>query len=466
MTNGDEATERRRERVVLASLAAVQFVSIVDFVIVMPLGPQLMRSLRISPAEFGLVVSAYTVAAGLAGLAFAPLLDRVGRRAGFLGLYAAFLAGTLACGLAPGYRSLAAARALAGAFGGVLGGMALTIVGDVFPEERRGRATGTLMSSFALASVAGVPLGLWLGTRYGWRVPFLSLAGLGCPILAVAAFAMPPLRGHLGKARPSGALRSLAGTFTRRGHLDAFALTVALMLGSFAVIPYISAYLVANAGVAESELPLVYVAGGAVTLFGAPLVGRLADRFGKLVVFRIAAPLSATVMMSITLLPRAGVGLAAAAVASLMLANTSRMVAATALIVGSVTPERRGGFMSANSSVQHLAAGLGTSLAGLVVTESQAGRLKGFWIVGAFAAAATLLSVPLAARLRPAVAELTPEVPTDFAESLAAAAEATCDAGEPLASLGPSSPVGDSAEMTLAADANGRPAAAELASRG
>ena len=64
----DEAAQLRSERLVLFVLAAVQFTSIVDFMIVMPLGPQLMRALQIGPAEFGLIVSSYTFAAGAAGL--------------------------------------------------------------------------------------------------------------------------------------------------------------------------------------------------------------------------------------------------------------------------------------------------------------------------------------------------------------------------------------------------------------
>ncbi|MBA3316453.1 MAG: MFS transporter [Planctomycetota bacterium] len=436
--DGIDLAARRNERIVLASLAAVQFVSIVDFVIMMPLGPQLMRSLTIGPAEFGLVVSAYTVAAGIGGLAFASLLDRVGRRAGFLGLYAAFLVGTLLCGLAPGYRTLLAARAITGAFGGVLGGMALTIIGDVFPEERRGRATGVLMSAFALASVAGVPIGLWLGTHYGWRVPFLALVGLGCPVLVVAGLALPPLREHLSAGRPRGNVRDLVGTFTRRQHLDAFAVTIALMLGGFAVVPFISTYLVGNAGVAETELPIVYVVGGAFTLVGAPLVGRLADLYGKLRVFRVAAPASAMIMFGMTVLPNVGVAGASAAVAALMIANTSRMVAATAMITSSVEASRRGGFMSANSSIQHLSAGIGTFLAGHVVTQTAGGRMEGYEWAGIFAAAMTLISVPLAARLRiaPSSDRDVAGRSLDPAASLAAAAEATCDAGEPLVTLG------------------------------
>jgi predicted MFS family arabinose efflux permease len=164
----DEAAIRRRERLVVLILAAVQFTTIVDFMIVMPLGPQLMRSLQIDPAQFGVIVSSYTFAAGIAGLVATTIVDRFGRRTTFMTLNAGFLLGTLFCGLAPTYELLVASRIATGAFGGILGGMAMAIIGDVFPEERRGRATGSLMTGFALASVAGVPLGQLLGTSVGW----------------------------------------------------------------------------------------------------------------------------------------------------------------------------------------------------------------------------------------------------------------------------------------------------------
>ncbi len=431
------STDRRREGVILAALAAVQFVNIVDFVIVMPLGPTLMRSLGVGASEFSVIVSAYTIAAGIAGVLLSPLLDRVGRRAAFLTLFAGFLVGTLLCGLVSTYPLLVAARIATGAFGGVIGGVAFAILGDVFPEERRGRATGVLMSAFAMASVAGVPLGLVLGTRFGWQTPFLALAALGLPVFAVAALTLPPLTDHVARG-PGGVplrdkpLRRTVETFVRPDHLAGFALTAVLMLGGFAVVPYISAYLLGNAGVTEAELPLVYVAGGAVTLVGSPLVGRLADKYGKLRAFRFAAPASALVMCGMTVLPRVGVAVAAVAVAMLMLVNTARMVAAMALMVGSVAPERRGGFLSANSAVQHAASGLGALLAGQVVTVADDGRLERFGVVGIAAAVVTLLSLPLAARLRAA----GPSAPADPALSLAAAAEATCDAEVSAAALG------------------------------
>ena len=134
----DSTPVRRRELFLLLLLASVQFTSIVDFMVVMPLGPQLMRTLKITPAEFGWIVSSYTIAAGLAAILASSIMDRFGRKAAFLTLYAGFLVGTLLCGLARGYHALLSARVITGMFGGILGGMAMAIVGDVFPEERRG----------------------------------------------------------------------------------------------------------------------------------------------------------------------------------------------------------------------------------------------------------------------------------------------------------------------------------------
>src|SRR5439155_6166502 len=87
--------QKQTERIVLLVLAAVQFTSIVDFMVVMPLGPQLMRTLAIGPTEFGFIVSSYTFAAGAAGLVASSIVDRFSRRAAFLTLYSGFLVGTL-----------------------------------------------------------------------------------------------------------------------------------------------------------------------------------------------------------------------------------------------------------------------------------------------------------------------------------------------------------------------------------
>src|SRR5687767_12636538 len=88
-----------RESWLLFILAAIQFTHIMDFVIMMPLGPQLMRVFQISPREFGFLVSAYTFSAAISGFLSAFFIDRFDRKYALLALYLGFTLGTLACAL-------------------------------------------------------------------------------------------------------------------------------------------------------------------------------------------------------------------------------------------------------------------------------------------------------------------------------------------------------------------------------
>jgi predicted MFS family arabinose efflux permease len=279
--------------------------------------------------------------------------------------------------------------------------LALAIVADVFPPERRGRATGMLMLAFAVASVVGVPLGVALGTRIGWQTPFFALAALGLPLVGLAAWALPPLAAHVDGTRRHPFAR-LLDTLTVPAHVRGFALIAMLMVGAFSVIPFISTSLVANVGVTQDQLPAIFITGGLLTLLTTPLTGRLIDRFGPLPVFCGIVPMSAGMMLVLTHLPTVGILAAAPVTAVLMATYAGRMVSAMALITSSIEPRHRGGFMSVNSSVQHIASGLGTTCGGLIVDGGAGEPLRHFGLVGVLAAAITLASLWLAARIRPA----------------------------------------------------------------
>ena len=414
------AAVARRERVILFCLAAVHFTTIIDFMVVMPLGPQLEKALNLGPARFGMVVAAYTYAAGLAGLVATVTLDRFARRTAFLTVFAGFILGTLACGLASTYATLVIARFLTGAFGGILGGIAMAIVGDVFPENRRGAATGLLMSAFAVASVAGVPIGLMLGLNYGWQAPFQVLAALCVPIFVLAAFNLPRLDEHLAHHVDEAPLARLKTMFSHPNHLRAFALITALTFGAFAVFPYMSPYLVFNVGLRENQLPFVYIVGGLLSLVGSPLIGRLADRHGKLKVFRYVVPINAVLFLTLTVLPPVPVFVAVILSGLLMVSNVGRMVPAMALITSSVEPRLRGGFMGANAAVQHMAAGLGTSVAAAILAQPKDQPIQHYPIAGALAAVVSLSTLFLAGRLRTAAIAPAAESPQILGEAILA----------------------------------------------
>ncbi len=406
VVGGEDAEESARpgrgELVLILVLASVWFNSVVDFMLVMPLGPQLERVLGLTPLQFGRIVSSYTLAAGAAGFVASFLMDRFDRKSAFLTLYGGFLVGTLLCGLSWSYATLLAARVATGMFGGIISGLALAIVGDVVPERRRGWATGVLMTAFSLASALGVPVGLKLGTDYGWQTPFLVLAALGLPVFFVAAAVLPTMRGHIVKGQKIPLHRRMMEMFGHSNHVRAFALTVGLMFGGFTVFPYISVYLVANAGLHEDQLFWIYMTGGALTFFGLPMIGRAADRFGKLRVFRLVSLGTVVMLLAITNQGPAPVWAIAAVFGLMMLISSSRTVPAMAMITSSVESSRRGGFMSANSSVQHLAAGIAADVGGRMLGKGAGGTILHFNHVGWLAAASTLLCLWLAGRLRPA----------------------------------------------------------------
>lgn len=394
--------DRRRERWVLLLLTAVQFAHTLDFMIMMPLGPQLMRAFGISAGQFGALVSAYTFSAGAAGLLATFVLDQFDRRRALVGVFAGFALATLCCGLAPTYPALFAARVLAGAFGGVTASVVLAMVGDVVPIERRGAAIGLVMSGFSVASIAGVPAGLWLAGQADWHRPFVTLAGISVLILGVMLRLLPSIPPHPTPGGLSAAVERAREIAVHPNHLRAFALSVVMALAAYIVFPYLSPSLVANCAYPERLLPLVYVCGGLMSVVGMNLAGRLADSHGRLRVFRLAAFVSTATVLLVTHLPAWPLAALVASTAAFMTMNSMRYVPAMAMVTASVAPRQRAGFLSLNSALQQLAGGLSVSLAAWIVDQDAAGRILHYGMLGWVSVVLVLVSLALAARLRTA----------------------------------------------------------------
>jgi predicted MFS family arabinose efflux permease len=402
------------ERLLLFVLAAIQFTTVVDFLIILPLGPQYMRVFNITPGEFGTIVSSYAISAGICGIAAGFFLDRFDRKWALLVLYFGFSVGTLFCALAPTYQLLVAARAVAGAFGGVVGALILAIVGDVIPEARRGAAMGLVMSSFSVASICGVPIGLMLASSINWHVPFFVLAGLSLIVLCAAAWVMPSLRSHLARVHDE---HPVARTLAVLGHTDhqmAFLFMALLTFTGFVVFPNIANYMVLNVGLTEKQLPLIYLAGGLCTVFSMNWIGRWADRSGKLRVF-VLMSLSATIpIVAVTNLPRAPLYVAIATSTLLMICMSGRMVPAMSMMTASIEARYRGGFMSINSSVQQFAAGFAAYVSGHLMGRTPSGGLTHFPAIGALSVVCALTCIYLAKYLK------SPEQPAASVNALPA----------------------------------------------
>jgi predicted MFS family arabinose efflux permease len=392
-----------REILVLLVLAGVHFANVMDFMIIMPLGPQYQQDLHITPKAFSWLVSVYGFSSSLSGLAAAWFLDRFDRKRSLLVIFTGFTTATLLCAASGNYYYLLAARGLAGVFGGIMASTVMAIVGDLFADARRATAMSFVMSSFSVAMFMGIPVGLAMGQGLSWWAPFVAIGGLCVPFGAMAFFVLPNLRGHLHR-RHANPWREYGEVLTRPTHLRAYLLTTLLVMSSFMIAPFLTTYLVANVGRAKEELFWIYLCGGKATLVTMNLVGRWADRRGKLPVYRWMAYASAGPFLVLTILP-AGTWLATVLLlTTLMFITTSgRMVPGMAMLTASATPRHRGSFLSVNTAVSHMAMSLAAGLAGLILGDTESGApLQNFPLIGVLAASLCIVTAMMGAWIRPA----------------------------------------------------------------
>lgn len=386
------------ERGLLAVLVAVQFTHIMDFMIMMPLGSHLMRVFEITPAQFSRLVAAYGITAAVAGLLGGFVLDRFDRKHALLTLYAGFGVATLGCALARNYELMLLARAAAGACGGVAGSVVTAMVGDVFPAARRGRAMGAVMMAFPIASIIGVPTGLRLATTFEWHAPFFFLTGVSVLVWVAAATFLPSLRPTHPAAHP---WRQMKAVLAQPVHQRGFLMSAALIFGGACVVPFLAPSMVANVGLREDQLDLLYAAGGSCAACSTPLIGRLSDRHDKLHVLGWLSLGAVTAALLVTNLPPVPLWAAMLSVGLFMVTMSGRFTPAMALVGNAIEARYRGGFMSVNAAIQQGAMGLANLTAGLLVTKDPAtDRLVGYPRAGFVAVGAFALTFFLAARLR------------------------------------------------------------------
>lgn len=389
------------EKLLLFLLAMVQFTHIIDFMIIMPLGKQFMQLFGINPQQFSLIVSAYALSAFVVGFLSAMYIDRFDRKKALVFTYLGFTLGTFACGVSDNYYIFLTARSITGAFGGVLSALVLSIIGDAIPLKRRGQAMGVVMTAFSAASVVGVPAGLYLAASFGWRTTFFVIGSIAAVVLIMIFFFIPALDRHLeGEGIQRNPFRVMGNIFNDGNQRMALLFTTVLMLGHFTIIPFIAPYMQLNIGFSDHQVTYIYAVGGTLTIFLLPFFGRLADRFGHARVFTFASLGALASIYAITNLDTTSVALALCVTSSFFVVASGRNVPATTMVTSVVRPESRGSFMSVRTSINQMAMGLSSFMAGLIVTERADGSLGHYAYVGYIAIAMSLIAVALAWKLK------------------------------------------------------------------
>jgi DHA1 family inner membrane transport protein len=374
---------KRSEIFLLLTLAFVQFTCIVDFMVLMPLKPMLTELWEVDPVQFGVAVFAYGFGAFISSMLCVNKVDRFDRKKVLVFIYAGFTIGTFFCGLASSFMLLVLARFITGLFGGVAGSIIQSIVGDAIPQERRGQAMGILMSGFALASIVGVPGGLYLAAKFAWYTPFLVLGALCVFVFIGILMAVPSFTGHLKTYKQqtfTGVMKSVLSEKNRRW---ALLLSMVIMPSHFFIIPFLTDYFTINLKFDyASTVPLVYIVGGCLTAFTSPLIGKLSDKIGRFKVLVTLSILSVIPLIGIPNLHTDNKVVLLCFTASFFVFSGTRMIIAMAHTTSTAEPSIRGAFLIINASLSQFATSIASLIGGLIVVQAEDKTLHNYPYLG------------------------------------------------------------------------------------
>jgi MFS transporter, DHA1 family, inner membrane transport protein len=391
---------QRKEIILVSLLALLNFTHILDTMILMPLGNILMPKWDIDSSQYSKIVSAYSIAAFVSSFAAIFYVDKFDRKRILLLAYLGFILGTFSCVFANGYSSMIFARVITGIFGGLISAQVLTIIGDVIPYEKRGRAMGLLMGGFAIASILGVPLGLYFANLLGWHYPFIIIASFGVLLFPFLFKYVPNVKNASTlPIRLKERITNFKNIFTNKEQLIALSFSTLLVMGHFIIIPLINPYMVYNVGVPQDYTPLIYLVGGISALITANFIGKLADKFGKQKVFLICALISLVFVLAITHMPSISLVLVLLTFAFWFSTATGRTVPGQAMVTQAVTTQSRGGFMSCNSCLQNLSMGLASLISGWITSSDKNFVITNYNVLGYVSIGLILVSVALSYKL-------------------------------------------------------------------
>lgn len=396
-SEADQKAVLRKERWYVLILAAIQIAHILDFVIMMPLGPVFMRVFKITPVEFSTLVAAYTFSAGIVGFSGAMFADHFDRKKFLLFNFTGFIIGTFFCAISPNFTTLLMARIIAGAFGGILNASVLSLVSDLIPFERRGTAMGVVMSAFSISSIFGVPTGLYIANLFDWHAAFYFICIIGIIFWILSFMILPSVKVRTAETSFREKLRNFGTILSQKDYLLSFSLTSVLGFGVFMIVPFIAPYLVKNVGIKETELPFIYFIGGICTIISARLIGRFCDKIGSFKVFRAVAIISIFPMLGLTNLP-AGIPLWIALIATSLFTmfGSGRFIPAMTLVSAVVKPQERGTFMSLENASRQLSAGIASQVAGIIIGSRAAGTLTHYNYVGFIGISTSIIAIFIA----------------------------------------------------------------------
>jgi predicted MFS family arabinose efflux permease len=249
----------------------------------------------------------------------------------------------------------------------MLSGAAVSYIGDYFPYHRRGWATGWVMSGSAVGQIVGIPVGIVLSGRWGFRAPFYMFAVTMAATVALLFFRVPqpPVKRTEGRLSVRKAIRDYAGMLRRHEVRWAAAAYFVMFLGISLYLVYLPTWLERARGIGPDRIATMYLLGGVANVVTGPQAGHLSDRVGRRVMVLLACIGLSVVMVATPFVVRE-VWVAYPLFFVFMMLVAMRTSPFSALLTALVHDERRGSLMSLTVALGQIGFAVGGAVAGIL----------------------------------------------------------------------------------------------------
>ena len=364
-------SEDRQALYIVFTLWLLVFSAASQTMIISPILPRIGEELGIRDAALGTLVTAYSLMVGIFAILAGPVSDKIGRRR-------ILLVGTLVMTVAlvlhnfvAGYVSFLAVRVFAGMAGGILSGAAVSYIGDYFPYNRRGWATGWVMSGSAFGQIIGIPLGIVMAGRWGFRAPF-NLFAVTMAVTVLFLFLRVP-QPDVARTKERLSVGKAASDYLamlRRPEVAWAAVAFFMMfLGVGFYVVYLPTWLERDVGATAGQIATMFLVGGIANVVTGPQAGKLSDRIGrKAIILTACVGLSVVMLGTVPLVTNLIVAYVLFFLSMVLVAM--RMSPFSALLTALVKDERRGSLMSLTVALGQLGFAAGSAIAGPVFAST------------------------------------------------------------------------------------------------
>ena len=348
----------------------INLLSIGSLMMVMPLGPDLVRHLGMQASHVGYISGGATLASALSMALAAPWLDRLKRKQALVILLTLRFSLLMACSMTSSAEQLILLFVLSGLVAGPMGALLMASMLDIIPPAERGRKLAYIGMGFSLAAIVVVPLALELALRWSWQAPFIVFGGLG---LALALLCHLLLHIQASASRHSGSVLPLLKSPLCLG---ALAITALQIFGHFLLVPHFSNYFQFNLNFPREQIGLLFLCGGLASLAAMRLGGIWIDRGQALTVILLSSfGLALTTLLGFATL----IGLSIYLVFVLFMAASAVRTNSSMTIAAAIPPpHQRAAFMAFQGTVSNVAAGLGSLFSALYLSTGADNQLQGF----------------------------------------------------------------------------------------